>query len=203
MENNIINKFELHEKWIETLGNEGKKLTLQKVDLRNIDLANKLFDQALIVSCVFDSLTLENIDFHTSVLCSTSYKNAKLYNCNFYRTDLGYADFTSAIIKGVNFSKSDFCDTVFCNADLFECKLINGCFYLTDFSNAILNNVDISGATFDEALLNGVILKNILGIEEAHFKSINIGTIEEPIILEGAKAKEWVIANCSYNSSVN
>ena len=74
--------------------------------------------------------------------------------------------------------------------------MINVYFYLTDFSNVTLDNVDISVSTFEETLLNGVKLKNIKGIEEAHFESINIGTFEEPILLKSEEAKKWVLEKC-------
>lgn len=50
-------------------------------------------------------------------------------------------------------------------------------------------------ATFEETILNGVTLTNIKGIEEAHFESINIDTLEESILLEEEQAKKWIIEN--------
>lgn len=196
MEGNIIRKFELHKKWVETIGKEGEKLSLDEVDLRRIDLSDKLVDQAYLIECTFDDLKLENIDFHTSLLCSSTFKNAYLDKCDFYKSDLRYTDFSNCIIKNSRFSKSDCWEAIFRNANLVDCNLINVLFYLTDFSNARLENVDISVATFEETLLNGVTLKNIKGIEEAHFKSINIGTLEKPILLKLEKAKEWVLEKC-------
>jgi hypothetical protein len=34
----IINEFELHKKWVNTIGKEGKKLNLDEVDLRSLDI---------------------------------------------------------------------------------------------------------------------------------------------------------------------
>ncbi|WP_242217401.1 pentapeptide repeat-containing protein [Bacillus cereus group sp. BfR-BA-01380] len=195
MKNNIISKFELHKKWVETIGEEGEKLRLDEVDLRNFDLSDKSLDQAYVTDCIFDNLNLENIDFYASILCSSTYRNANLNACDFYKADLSYTDFSNATIRNVRFSKSDCSEAIFNNADLIECNLINASFYLTDFSNARLNNVDISCSRFKEVLLNGVTLKNIKGIEEAHFVSINIGTLEQPILLEQEQAKKWIIEN--------
>ena len=39
-------------------------------------------------------------------------------------------------------------------------------------------------------------MKNIKGIEEAHFESINIGTLEKPVLLKSEEAKKWVVENC-------
>lgn len=196
MKDNINHKFELHKKWIETIGKEGKKLVLDEFDLRNYNLSEKLLEQAYLIDCIFDNSNLENIDFYASVLCSSTYKDAKLKNCDFYKSDLSYVNFSNAIIKRVRFSKSDCSEAIFTNADLTECKLINACLYLTDFSNAKLDNIDISGSTFDETLLKGATLRNIKGIEEAHFQSINIGTLENAIILKSEQAKKWIIENC-------
>ncbi|WP_432665100.1 pentapeptide repeat-containing protein [Wukongibacter baidiensis] len=197
MEDNIISKFELHKKWVETIGKEGEMLRLDEVDLRSFDLSDKLFEQAYLADCTFDNLKLENIDFHASVLCSSTFRNTNLNKCDFYKSDLSYTDFSNAFIKNVRFSKGDCWEAIFKNADLIDCNLINVYFYLTDFSNARLDNVDISVTTFEETLLNGVTLKNIKGIEEAHFESINIGTLEKPILLKSEEAREWIIANCS------
>ncbi|MCP3776150.1 pentapeptide repeat-containing protein [Paenibacillus sp. MZ04-78.2] len=196
MEGNIISKFELHKKWVETIGKEGEMLRLDEVDLRSFDLSDKLVEQASLIECTFDDLKLENIDFHTSLLCSSTFKNAYLDKCDFYKSDLRYTNFSNCVIKNSRFSKGDCWEAIFRNANLVDCNLINVLFYLTDFSNARLENVDISVATFEETLFNGVTLKNIKGIEEAHFESINIGTLEKPILLKSEKAKEWVLEKC-------
>ena len=83
MEDNIISKFELHKKWVETSGKEGKKLCLEEVDFSNFDLSDKLLEQANIVECNFDNLNLKSMDFHSSLLCSSTYKNTNLDDCDF------------------------------------------------------------------------------------------------------------------------
>lgn len=75
-ERNILSMFDLHKKWVETIGKEGEMLKLDEVDLRNFDLSDKLVEQAYLIECTFDDLKLENIDFHTSLLCSSTFKNA-------------------------------------------------------------------------------------------------------------------------------
>ncbi|MGP3784348.1 pentapeptide repeat-containing protein [Paenibacillus sp. 1A_MP2] len=99
-------------------------------------------------------------------------------------------------MKKSGFSKGDCWEAIFRNAYLVDCNLINVSFYLTDFSWAILENIDISVATFEESLLSGVTLKNIKGIEEAHIKSINIGTLDNPILLKSDEAKKWMLEKC-------
>ena len=78
MEDNIVKKFELHKKWVETIGKDGEKLRLDEVDLSKFDLSDKIFEQAYLVDCNFNNLKLKKIDFHASVLCSSTYRNANL-----------------------------------------------------------------------------------------------------------------------------
>lgn len=65
MEGNLNRKFELHKKWVETIGKEGEMLKLDEVDLRSFDLSDILLEQAYLIECTFDDLKLENIDFYT------------------------------------------------------------------------------------------------------------------------------------------
>ncbi|SFC83179.1 Pentapeptide repeat-containing protein [Bacillus sp. 491mf] len=196
MGSNVASKFELHKRWVETIGEEGDQLNLDEVDFRNIDCSKSLLEQSYLTGCIFDGLNLKNVDFHGSVLCSSTYKKTNLDSCDFYKSDLGYTNFSYAILKNVNFSKSDFWEALFNNANLTECNLSDTNFSSTDFSNVRLSNVDISLSRFENTLFSGATLENIKGIEEAFFHSINIGTLEQPILLEREQAKKWVIENC-------
>lgn len=66
---------------------------------------------------------------------------------------------------------------------------------MTDFSYAELSNVDVSRASFDETIVRGIKLKNIIGFEEAQIESINIGTYEKPQLLYGEEARAWFQEN--------
>ncbi|WP_308723141.1 pentapeptide repeat-containing protein [Paenibacillus polysaccharolyticus] len=192
----IINMFALHKKWVEAIGDEGEQLKLDEVDLRVFDLSDVLLEQSYLIDCTFDDLKLENVDFHSSLLASSTFINASLDQCDFYKSDLRYTDFSNCIIKNSRFSKGDCWEAAFNNACLVDCNLINVSFDLTDFRNARLENVDISVSTFKDTLLNGVTLKSIKGIEEAFFRSINIGTPEKPVLLEKEEARKWFLEKC-------
>ncbi|MEK4662685.1 pentapeptide repeat-containing protein [Priestia sp. FSL H7-0729] len=195
-EKDIINMFDLHKKWVETIGHEGEQLKLDEVDLRVFDLSDVLLEQSYLIDCTFDDLKLENIDFHSSLLASSTFINTCLDKCDFYKSDLRYTDFSNCIIKNSRFSKGDCWEAAFNNACLVDCNLINVSFHVTDFRNARLENIDISVSTFKDTLLNGVTLKGIKGIEEAFFQSINIGTPEKPLLLEKEEARRWFLRKC-------
>jgi len=80
----------------------------------------------------------------------------------------------------------------FFNANLENSKLISCSFFLTDFRNANLKKADLSLSSFEGTLLKGANLAGIKGLEDAFISSINIGTSENPIILVGEKAREWL-----------
>lgn len=195
MGNDIVKQFELHKKWVETAGKEGEKLCWDDEDFRNFDLSDKVLQQANIPGGIFNNLKLKGIDFYRLLLCSSTYINAKLDNCDFCKSDLSYADFSNSSFNKVNFYRSDCTEAVFRNSNFIDCNFGDADFGLADFTNATFNNIDITAAYFEKTLFNGIVLKDIKGIDKAYFHSINIGTREEPILLEEEQAKKWIIEN--------
>ncbi|MEW4372060.1 hypothetical protein [Paenibacillus kandeliae] len=52
---------------------------------------------------------------------------------------------------------------------------------------------------FKNVILQGANLTGMKGIEEADIESINLGTIEKPIMLEGEQAKAWIMKQANVN----
>ncbi len=192
----VLLEIEKHRIWLETIGGKGTKLFLDEEDLSGIDLPICSFGQSSIIDCKLDKLSLKEFDFHSALLCSTSFKGTNLFNCDFYKSDLRYCDFTESVIEKSFFSKADLDEAIFNRAEIINSNFVNTSCYLTDFRNAFMKSVDISNSVFEETLFRDARLKNIFGIDEAHFISINIGSVEKPIILEGDDAKNWVIDRC-------
>lgn len=192
----IIEKLNLHKIWVDTIGKEGTKLILDEDDLRSIDFSKYAFDQADIFECNLSNLILEDVDFHSSVLCSSSFKETNIINCDFYKANTDYCDFTNAVIQDTRFLKADFCEAKFNGAKITNCNFIATFCSMADFRNAVIDNVNFEVAGFNQTLFKDVKLKNITGIDSILFVSINIGSIEEPIMLEGDEAKQWFIDKC-------
>ncbi len=189
-------RLQLHEKWLDSIRREGEQLAMYGVDFRNFDFTGKNMEEVYLNDCMFDGLRLRNIDFQTSHLCLSSYRNADLIGCNFYWADLAYSHFENASLKRVRFAKSDCTEVNFTNADIISCRFAEANLFQANFHNARLEDVNIKGTKFNETILNGVSMKKITGFDKAIFKSINIGTAEEPVILEGEQAREWVRERC-------
>ncbi|MCM2588063.1 pentapeptide repeat-containing protein [Rossellomorea marisflavi] len=181
-----------HRLWIETIGKQGEKLGIDEVDLRNVDLSPYPLDQANITDCIFDGMDLTNKDISSSLLCSSTFRSAHLVGADLRKSNVSYVDFTNANMKAARLADCECIETVFAKADLSDANLVGGLFDEVDFRHAVLSNADIRLASFEGVLLNGAILTGVRGIEEAFIKSINIGTVEEPILLMGEEAGEWL-----------
>lgn len=191
----LIQSLKLHKIWIETIGREGKKLAVDEVDFRDIDLADYPLDQAYLTACVFNGMNLSGKDMYASVVCSSTFEDANLESADFYKADVSYANFSNANLQNARFARSDCIETIFNKADLRNAKLVGALFDQVDFRNANLQNTDVSTSTFEEVLLQAAQLEGMRGLEEAFIKSINIGTPEQPIILKGEDARQWLIIN--------
>lgn len=188
----IQEKNKEHIEWIESKGMKGKQLYLEMIDFRCTNDEDIRLDQARIIECYFDELNLHKKDYHLSTLCSSSFRYVKCYLCDFYRSDLSYTKFDYSELEKSNFSKCDFTEASLVSTKLIECKLINVLLYMTNLENAVLDTVDLSMSEFDETLVRGIRLKNIIGIETANFTSINIGSVDRPIYLFNNDAKSWI-----------
>lgn len=181
-----------HEKWLDSLRQEGEQLAVYGIDFRNYSLSGKYLEKAYLNDCIYDGVILNDTDFETSFMCMSSYKNTEIKRCNFRWVDLSYSCFLNARLISVNFSKSDCTEVDFTNANIVSCKFSEANLYMADFSNANLEGVTIIETHFDQTILGGASMKKMKGIDKADFRSINIGTAKEPVMLEGEEARKWV-----------
>ncbi|NMO94999.1 pentapeptide repeat-containing protein [Paenibacillus lemnae] len=191
----IITRLESHRLWIDTIGEQGEKLSIDEIDLRNVDLSQYPLDQAYITACIFDGMNLNNKDFSSSLLSSSTFISTNLEGTDFCKSNISYVDFTNANVKAARLADSECIETVFVQADLSDANLVAGLFDETDFRNAILFNADVRLATFERVLIKGAKLTGVRGLEEAFIKSINVGTSEQPNILVGEEARKWLKDN--------
>lgn len=199
LEQEIVLKLESHQLWVKTNGEKGERLVIDEVDLQQVKLQPYRLDQASITDCLFNYMDLQEKDFHSTLLSSSAFVSANLVNADFYRADISYANFSNASMENVRLAKADCSETEFQDSNLKGANLAACLFYLTDLRNSDLSEADISSASFEETLLNGASLTALRGIEEALITSINIGTPENPILLEGMEARNWIINKSKTN----
>lgn len=181
-----------HEKWLDSLRKDGEQLAVYGIDFRNYSLSGKYLEKAYLNDCIYDGVILNDSDFETFFMYMSSYRNTEIKRCNLRWADLSFSCFLNARLIRVNLSKSDCTEVDFTNANIMSCKFSGANLYMADFSNANLEGVTIVETHFDKTILNGVSMKKIKGIDKADFRSINIGTAKEPVMLEGEEARKWV-----------
>ena len=181
-----------HKEWLDSEGQSGAQLILENEDMKDVNIDGKLLHDAKFLECDFIRKCITKTDFDNSLMCSSMFIYSLIRECNFRKADLQYADFKNAQILNTSFAKTDLDEADFENATLTNSKLINACLYLTNFSNVRFKNIEFSGAMFEETVLSGSEFENIVGIDDATIKSINIGTVDNPNILVGEEAKNWI-----------
>lgn len=191
---NLNKKFMEHNIWCQSLGENGVRLNLDDIDLteNNINHKNCSFEQAYIIGCVFEKMYIKNQSFYLSKLFSTSFKKGNLQEVDFTRADLSYADMSETHLYDINFNRCECVETDFNHAKCTAIKLTGVTFDTVDLRNAVINDADVSYAYFDSVLVKGIRLKNIRGIENICHLSINIESVENPEILNGKEAMEWL-----------
>lgn len=194
-------KLELHKLWVETIGEQGRKLTEDEVDFTKLDITLKelLLYSAFLTECKFDQLDLSKTDFYRGWLCSSTFREATMDYCSFVKADLLLVDFSYATLNHANFLSSECFETVYFGSYLEYANFTAALCIDTDFRQAQLMNADIKVSRFKNVLLQGSNLTGMKGIEEADIESINLGTVEEPIMLEGEKARHWMMEQANLN----
>lgn len=189
-------KFAQHELWVDSIRERGEQLAVYGIDFRECDLSGKIFEDVYLNDCIFDGLHLKHVDFQSSYLCLSTYNNTMIRDCNFYWAELAFGYFMGADIRRVSFAKTDCTETNFTNAWIRNSRFTDADLTDADFTGVRFEHVNFNRAIFDKTVMRGVTMKYMKGIPRAKYKSINIGTVEEPIILEGEKAKEWIEQLC-------
>lgn len=195
-EKNIIAQLESHQIWLESAGEKGKKLILDEINLEYIDLSKFILKEARLISCSFDSMDLEAGNFILTWVCSSTFRNTCLQAANFYKGNVSYANFSNSNLRNARFTDCESEETIFLGADLSNAEL-NICYFSSvDFRDSILENANIEDSFFEDVLVKGASFRNVRGIENANIISIDIGTPEQPKILDKELAKKWIFENC-------
>ncbi|WP_375199401.1 pentapeptide repeat-containing protein [Bacillus sp. RS11] len=190
-EKRIIHLFELHQLWLESVGDKGEKLVLDERKLESLNLSNFSFKEARLIG--FGSMNLEKGNFILAWLYSSIFRNACLQGANFYKGYISYVDFTYSDLRNSIFTDCESTETIFFGSDLSDSQL-NTCYFdYVDFRNSNFKNANIEDSFFFEnVLVKGANFKGVLGLDNAKILSINIGTTEEPINLREDEAKRWI-----------
>lgn len=182
-----------HKLWIDSLGKEGEQIIWEEKVIECIDYANLDVSQSNFIECVLKKIVINHWDFYAATLCSTLFEGVSIVGGEFVKSNLTYVQFHEAVIEDSNFSKADLSNSIIERTEIQNSKFINCLLDGASFTDVHLSNIDFSGAMVENVLFNVTsTFKKLHGLDEAHIKSINIGTIENPVYLTGQEALSWL-----------
>jgi len=193
MKTEIIVAIQNHKEWIDSLSKNGKKIVLEEEIIEGIEWSNVDLSQSSFIECTFRKSIMNGWNFYAAMLCSTHFEELSILSAEFVKANLAYTQFFNTQMRYINFSKADLSNSVFENVEIENCKFINSLLDGVDFRNVHFRNVDFTGALLENVIFdNASVLKETNGLDDAHIKSINIGTTDKPLYLKGQEALLWL-----------
>ncbi len=151
----------------------GAYLNLARIE--NADFTNANLTDAIIFQAIFDKANFHGANLTNARMIGTlgnvDMANATIKNGKF-GLDIGNQpmgamrfDAIGGRFAGTNFEGADINRSNFRFADLRGANLRNTDLFRADFSKADLTGADITGAKMGEAILDGTIMTNVIGLE--------------------------------------
>jgi uncharacterized protein YjbI with pentapeptide repeats len=200
----LLTQLSSHRKWLDTREEEGKQLQLDGADLSELYLAEPHLAEADLPRTNFDGALLSKADLYGAYLVGSSFRRACLDEARLEKAEISDTTLVGASLRSLrgiraDFTGADLRDADLSKANLFRARFTNADLRGTSFREASLasvsfNRADLTGADLTGALLDGmVLLSDTKGLEAVKADWINVGTNESPRILEGDKAKKWLL----------
>ncbi len=142
-----------HHQWMETEGKQGRRLSFDHMDMRNIDFSGTNLTGARMNFCdlrgsKFDDAILEGVGFHDSDLRRASFRGAKCARAQFIDAEMYRADLSEADLSDANFRLAHLEKANFQNANLQR----------ANFRYNILDHADMSGSDLSDARFSWVVM---------------------------------------------
>ncbi len=200
---NLLSQLRSHQRWIETVGKEGKQLQARGIDLSKLDLSCQNLVEAELPKANFDGAFLQKADLSGAYLAASSFHQAHLDEALVVKADLTGAKLTMASLRSLKGRKTDFMQANLYHADLSNADLLHASFIQANLSQAVLRDALLVGVSFDKANLTGAdltgahlnesFLSGVIGMESAKADWIDVGTNEVPRILRGDAVRKWLL----------
>lgn len=171
--------------------------TGRHLEARGLDLRGRVFDGAHLhfsqfIDCSFDGASLRQVDLSSSHELSCSFVGAELTGADLHKAHLQKCDLRNARLVEGNLLRLTGWDLDLRGADLSRAKLVK-CFLTDcDLRDAILRDAELRLVSMRGCYVAGA---DFRGAHGALLNSqINVGTPEEPHVLEGEEARSWLAA---------
>lgn len=189
----IQKKLTKHFQWVSTAGRKGKRLTLDEIDLSNIYDKTFLMESAFLTACKFSNVTFEKTDFYTAELYSCIFNNSNLNNCDFRKATLDYSEFHNCCFKECSFGRTDLYEAQIIHSLMKQCSFVGIGLMKCNLSLTTLDNVNFDYSYLEAVKVNGTKFINPQNLDLAVKLSLDISTDNNPIIIEGKEAIDWIL----------
>lgn len=179
-----------HNKYIDSAQKnelEGKRLILDEIDFSQNDLSRLNFVNVYITGCIFHNMVFENINFGGAKLYDCNLSNITFRNINFGKAVLDFSHIEHSTFENCTLRKINSNETKFEKIYFNSCKL-DDVFAYSVLNDVEYENCEINGVEFWECIINNLKFINSEFDVNDSIKKINIGTLEQPIIVNGNEA---------------
>ena len=192
----IIKKLLAHDLWVESIGKLGTQLVLDEEDLQGIVTKEHHWDQCYLTCCLMHSSVLTEVDFYASEIHSCEFQNSSLSGVCFVKANVSYSNFSGCQFDHVDYKKAYFDSSEFGSARFEDCDFNGLSIVESDMSQCVFKNCDFNGIYLRDVCLLKCRFINVANVEMAVSLRINVGSLEQPVMLEGEDAIRWIKERC-------
>lgn len=187
-----------HEEWNRSRFESGTHLTLEGADFSGMDLSGRDLTNCVLPLVNFERCRLVGINLYGTFLVKGSFVGANLTGAIIRKADLSDSNLAESILREVNLSNTMLYQAQLSHADLTSANLNNTRFIEANLEGAILRDADLKSASLTRCRLIGADLRGAKAVETVHVQDwIEVGTVEEPVKLEGQEIHVWLAQQVS------
>lgn len=202
-ETNLREKLSLHKQWILAFEQQitvslSDRLCLFDTAISGVKLFGEDLCSAEIVRCHLEDSSFENCRFSDSILVGTTLNNCNFFNCNFIETDLRGLDCNHTSFVQSDFTSADFTEATLTECSFRDCDLSWTWLIKTNLRSTLFKNINIEGARFSNTKISNLSRKNLIKLEQATIKSIDVRQQDEYKTLSGTEALDFLKRDRQY-----
>ena len=202
---------ELHQQWLQSNGEKGKKAELKGADLSNFLLYEANLVKANLENCNLRESSLKWANLEQANLEGTILEDSELYETKFLKANLKKANLNNSVLdnadlRGADLENASLNNSTLEKTKLDHAKLVNANLIQTYLGHASLKAADLAGANLNKANLMSATLEGT-DLREANLSEANLAvTYIRDSLLDNAEFGEsqfifTAILNCDLSNA--
>lgn len=187
-----------HQFYVESLGKTGRKIQINKFDLRKLKIKNLSLTDSFITESIFCDNIFENVEIFDANLCGCKFDNMTFLNVNIVKTNLSYCLFKNCKFINTKIKRCETNESLFENTQFVSCDLYD-IFSYSSLKNILFSKMSLKHLDFYGTIVNNIVLKDVreFDINRAVI-SLNTGDFRNEIIIKGIEAVNYFAKMCMY-----